>query len=207
MKVWGQAQKRGTKTIVGLYLLLVMTGCIPEFANPLPYNREDSIDDRLLHRWANREDNGDENNAIFFKRADGWYDIVFLSNANSPNSSNGLDSVIYEGYSSTIGSNSFLSFRGREKDIRNSMEKPDRNNFCLAWYVVTNDRFDLYLFSESKIHELIDDGVLKGETRTNGSSTYVVTTASPEELRTLLSTNELSLFCDVDKPWRFEKSQ
>ena len=184
-----------------------MTGCIPEFVNPLPFNKEESIDDRLLHRWANREDNGDENNAIFFKRADGWYDIVFLSNANSPTSSNGLDSVIYEGYSSTIGSNRFLSFRGREKDIRNSTEKLDRNNFSLASYVLTNDRFDLYLFSESKIHELIDGGVVKGETRTNGSSTYIMATASPEELRTLLSTNELSLFCDVDKPWRFEKSQ
>lgn len=190
--------------LASLILASLAAGCVPEFTQPLPFKADRSVDHRLLGHWTAKEDNGDENHALFFRRGDGWYDIVFITGANASAHSNGLDCTIYEGYSAMVGTNWFLSFRARPQDLQNLVKKPDRNNFMLAEYSVTDKAFVLHLFSEDKVRAMIRDGKLKGTAET--TSDLVLVTEGSQGIENALSTNNPSAFWDEDRGLNLQRS-
>ena len=174
------------KTLSCLFLLgvvLMLGSCVPEFENPLPCERVEA-DSRLLDDWRSAPNADDEQSRLaFHARSNGWYDIVFLTGVNRRSGTNGLECTIYEGFSTRVNDRSFLCLRLRQRDFADRTDAPTNYRFLIAGYKVGRQNLAIRILSESKVRNLIEAGVLQGQSGQSHTGGAVVVTSAPEALR------------------------
>lgn len=187
-------------------LLVLAAGCIPEFTNPLPPPDKLEPDRDLLGGWTQTEKSGTENQVLFYSRPTGWIDVLYLMDVNSGSKDSGLDWAVYEGYSSALKGEKFLSLRAREKDYADRRDRPEAFTYMLALYrVVSNDYLEITLFSEQKVRELVEAGALAGGVGTNRNADTVKVTASSDALKKAVEERPLGDFVDPSDVMKFER--
>ncbi len=191
----------------GLLLIpvLLTLSCVPEFENPLPRDEGAGPDTQLLGRWSAKGD-GEEDEALFYARRDGWYDILFVNKINSSSQTNGLDFSVYEGFSAAVGDDRFLCIRGRRKDFADRREQPDSYRFLLAHYrVESNDTLRVNFFSNANVEEMVRSGALAGQIKTNQFTDEVIVTAAGEAVAALVAEKGVAEFVDADDVMSFSR--
>lgn len=185
--------------------VLLALSCVPEFENGLPRQDGAGADPELLGRWSAKGD-GEEDEALFYPRPNGWYDILFIAKINSASETNGLDVSIYEGYSASVGDEKFLCIRGRRKDFADHSEPPESYRFLLAHYRIgSNDELRVNFFSSAKVEELVKSGALQGEVKTNQFTDDVIVTAPSDAVAAAIAEKGYREFVDVDDVMKFSR--
>ena len=189
-------------------LIMMGSGCVPEFKNPLPQPENLKPDAILLGNWVNKEyKKGDVEfmHVLVFARADGWMEFVEISRKESDK---GVEVYQYEGYSTSVGKDKFLCFRPLRTNPTERVEENMRNHaYWLAHYKVNRRTFHLTIFSESKIETLIEAGELKSEIVEVENIDDFTVTSSSEALTSLIAKKGVETFIDKDEVNEFSRAK
>ena len=162
-----------------LLLLIGLASCYPEFKNPIPPPPEPKADPQILGTWV-RTYKGDQSEykeqVSIFPRRNGWIDAVWIYDIDKKESTDGVNLLVLEGYSTSVNKQRFLCLRFREKDFSwrlqgedysSSDKKVGREPFTAHWiianYETPKNELVIKPFSTQRVEELIEKGKLKGE--------------------------------------------
>lgn len=192
--VW--AKCRGLLFLVSCLLLSVsLTSCYPEFKNPIPPPSELRADPQVLGTWVRTTDTSKEQLSIF-QRSTGWIDAVYINDINSTDSQKGINVLVTEGYSTSVGKQKFLCLRFRKRDFEDCDEGLGQFFFYILNYE-TPDKDSLVMrqFSIRKVEDLIKEGKLKGQVVKRGQFVDEVSvTSSSDELVQVISGEGVGAF-------------
>jgi len=197
--------------MLSLLLSISLASCYPEFKNPIPPPPKLKADQQLLGTWVRAAKVGQyesesKEQLCIFPRGSGWIDVVYIYDIDREEPADGINVLIFEGYSTSINKEKFLCLRFRKKDF-NWFQKPYSRSdkeiggvpFAAGWIIVnyetpSNDELIIKHFSIPKVEELIEKGKLKGEVvkgklfKEQGLSLDKVTvTSSSDELVEVIS--------------------
>lgn len=189
-------------------LVLALSGCIPEFENPLPPPAKLEPDAKILGNWISSGADPDNAQLSFFARDSGWVDILYVTQIGGDD---GIDTSILEGYTTTVKKDDFICFRARQKDSdgKTSTSTNSVVTYLIAQYTFPHRRsLRLAFFSDDTIAKLITSGELKGRVidRTNDVDSVIVT-ASSQELVTLISKKGVKELIDGGQVEEFKKAK
>ena len=165
-------------SILSLFLLVFLASCYPEFKNPIPPPPELKADHQILGTWVRtlKADQYEYKEQLYiFPRGSGWIDVVWIYDIDREEPADGINVLVFEGYSTSVNKQKFLCLRFREKDFNWAFQKPYSRSdkeiggvpFAAYWIIVnyeTSSKGDLVIkcFSIPKVEELIKKGKLKG---------------------------------------------
>lgn len=166
--------------ILSLLLLISLTSCCPVFKNPIPPPPELKADHQILGTWVRTFKGGQHESKeqlSIFQRSSGWIDVVYIYDIDSEGSADGINLLVFEGYSTSVNKQQFLCLRFRKKDFNWRLQEKDYSlsdkeiveaPFAAYWIIVnyeisSNDELIIKRFSTQKVEELIEEGKLKGE--------------------------------------------
>ena len=165
--------------LLSLLLSISFISCFPTFKNPIPPPTELRADHQILGTWirtykVNQSEYKEQ--LSIFSRSDGWIDVVWIYNIDKKDSTDGINLLVLEGYSSFVNKQRFLCLRVRERDFnwagqRNQGlgdKKDGEQYFTKNWIIFNyedprNDELVIKTFSTQKVEELIEKGKLKGK--------------------------------------------
>jgi hypothetical protein len=160
-------------SILSLFLLVSLASCYPEFKNPIPPPPELKADHQILGTWVITTKSGSKQQLSIFQRGSGWIDVVYIYDIHSDVSMDGINVLIFEGYSTSVNKEKFLCLRFRKKDFSWRLQEKDYSRsdkevgefpFLIVNYETpSNDELIIKHFSTQKVEELIKKGKLKGE--------------------------------------------
>ena len=205
--------------ILSILLSICFSSCYPEFKNPIPPPAELKADPQILGTWVRTYKGGQseyKEQLSIFPRRSGWIDVVWIYDIDKKESSDGINLLVLEGYSTSVNKQRFLCLRYREKDygyhFREEALNPNDNGYGEApFYIVnykTSKKSELIImpFSTQRVEELIKKDQLKGDIikdklfKEQGQSLDKVTvTSSSDELVKLISQQGAGAFI-LDDP-------
>ena len=205
--------------ILSILLSICFSSCYPEFKNPIPPPAELKADPQILGTWVRTYKGGQseyKEQLSIFPRRSGWIDVVWIYDIDKKESSDGINLLVLEGYSTSVNKQRFLCLRYREKDsgyhFRKEALNPNDNEYGEApFYIVnykTSKKSELIImpFSTQRVEELIKKDQLKGDIikdklfKEQGQSLDKVTvTSSSDELVKLISQQGAGAFI-LDDP-------
>jgi hypothetical protein len=211
--------------------LICFASCYPEFKNPIPPPAELKADPQILGNWVRtyKADQSEYKQQLsIFTRSSGWIDVVWIYDIDKKESTDGINLLVLEGYSTSVNKQRFLCLRFREKDYYNWARdhQIDRGRigreageepFTAYWFIVNyesldNDQLIIKPFSTRRVEELIEKGKLKGEAvkaelfrRPEPSLDEVTITSSSDELVEVISQQGAGAFIwdDPNDTFRF----
>jgi len=144
------------------------------FKNPIPPPAELKADPQILGTWVRtfKADQHEYKEQLsIFPRSSGWIDVVYIYDIESEGSADGINLLVFEGYSASVNKQRFLCLRFREKDFNWAHQKDYSRGgepFLGYWIIVNyeapnNDELVVKRFSTQRVGELIEKGKLKGE--------------------------------------------
>ena len=185
-----KGEKSGCFRVAHLLILMtvVFSSCAPRFKHPLPAPENLKPDHTISGQWFRKTQN-DRQQLSVFPRKDGWIDIVYIYDIESKTSEDGINVLIFEGYTTSVAERKFLCFRLRKKELLTlNKDGEDWRGFLIVNYNVSKAG-DLVVrhLSSDKLADLIKDGRLKGEIAENeiskdGYNDGVAVWSSSEEL-------------------------
>jgi len=163
-----------------LLLLISLTSCSPRFKNPIPPPPELKADSQILGTWTRtfKVDQYEYKEQLsIFPRNSGWIDVVWIYDIDRGPSTDGINLLVLEGYSTSVNKQRFLCLRFRKKDFSWILRDKDysrsdnevgASNFVVNWIIVNyetlnNGELVIKPFSTQRVEELIKKGKLKGE--------------------------------------------
>ena len=150
--------------ILSLLLIICLASCYPEFKNPIPPPPELKADHQILGTWVGTKYSGSKEQLLIFQRSSGWIDLVFIFNIDMKESKDGIDVLVFEGYSTSVNKQKFLCLRLREKDWKDRDKEVGEFLFYIFNYETpSKDEFIIKQVSIQKVKELIKEGKLKGQ--------------------------------------------
>ena len=167
--------------ILSLLLLIYLASCGPVFEHPIPPPPELKADHQIMGTWVRtfkvKEGQHESKEQLsIFQRSSGWIDVVYIYDIESEGSADGINLLVFEGYSTSVNKQKFLCLRFREKDFNwahqkdyNSSDKEVEGQPFITYWIIVNYETpingDLIIkrFSTQKVEELIEEGKLKGE--------------------------------------------
>jgi hypothetical protein len=166
--------------ILPLLLLICLASCCPVFQNPIPPPSELKADHQILGTWVRTFKGGQHESKeqlSIFQRSSGWIDVVYIYDIESEVSADGINLLVFEGYSTSVNKQQFLCLRFRKKDFNWRLQEKDCSlsdkeivgaPFAEYWIIVnyeisSNDELIIKRFSTLQVEELIKKGKLKGE--------------------------------------------
>jgi hypothetical protein len=188
--------------MLSLLLSISLASCYPEFKNPIPPPPELKADHQILGTWVRTfkaEQHEYKEQVSILQRRSGWIDVVWIYDIDREEPADGINVLIFEGYSTSVNKQRFLCLRLREKDWEGRDAKVEASRFLVFWIIVNyetpnNDELVIKPFSTQGVEELIEKGKLKGELvkgklfKEQGLSLDKVTvTSSSDELVELIS--------------------
>jgi len=182
---------------------MFVSSCYPQFENGLPVGRHLRIDKEITGSWFRSTEN-DKQQLLIYSRQDDWVDIIYIYDIESKTSRDGVNVLIFEGYTSVISKDKFLCFRLRKKDVRKTRNDAGSQefSFLIVNYNVS-DKGDLIIksFSVEKAKQLVKQGKLKGEIfeRDPAEGRFfpsVIITSSSEKLAAVLSEEGVEQFIE-----------
>jgi hypothetical protein len=207
--------------------LISLASCYPEFKNPIPPPPELKADNQILGTWVRtfKADQTEYKEQLsIFPRSSGWIDVVWIYDIDRKGPGDGINLLVFEGYSTSVNKQRFLCLRFREKDFDWAHQKDhsrgDREvagRSIVYWTIVnyeTPDSDELIIkpFSTQRVEELIEKGKLKGDvvkkewSKEQGLSLDKVTvTSSSDELVEVISKEGAGAFIwqDANDTFRF----
>jgi hypothetical protein len=200
--------------------LVFLASCYPEFKNPIPPPPELKADHQILGTWVRtlKADQHEYKEQVsIFQRRSGWIDVVWIYDIDKKEPADGINVLIFEGYSTSINKQKFLCLRFREKDWKGRDKEVGGKPFTAYWIIAnyeTPSNGDLIIkpFSTQRVEELIEKGKLKGEVvkgklfKEQGLSLDKVTvTSSSDELVELICKEgaEAFIWQDSNDTFRF----
>ncbi|MDA0577753.1 MAG: hypothetical protein O3B24_06610 [Verrucomicrobia bacterium] len=182
-------------------LSLIGAACVPEFQNPLPVAPDMRPDPALLGTWAGAVDADNGSQVSFFPRANGWMDIVHITDSNG--SVQRCDVSRYEGYSTTVEDERYLCLRvvgdpGVPVDAT--------NGYYIARYAIAPaDALAIQLFDQKSVRALIEQDALQG-TITEGEHVDTIrVTSSPARLVAAILEAGAGAFVSTNDTMRFTR--
>jgi len=185
---------KGLTKCILLGCVLLAGACLPEFRNGLPRDPGVQTYDRLAGSWYCVTEN-DRQELSIYPRKSGWVDIVYVYDIESSTSRDGINVLVFEGYSVTLGEDRLMCFRLRKKDFGKTKadSDPKQFSFLMARYSMPDEE-ELIIenFSVEKVKRLVDEGKLEGEVfeRAPAEGRFfpgVVVTSPSEKLGTVIS--------------------
>ena len=206
--------------MLSLLLSISLASCYPEFKNPITPPLELKADPQILGTWVRmyKVDQSEYKEQLsIFSRSNGWIDAVWIYDIDKKESTDGINVLIFEGYSTSINKQKFLCLRFREKDWKGRDKEVGGKPFTAYWIIAnyeTPSNGDLIIkpFSTQRVEELIEKGKLKGEVvkgklfKEQGLSLDKVTvTSSSDELVELICKEgaEAFIWQDSNDTFRF----
>ena len=167
---------------------MLSCSCAPRFKHPLPAPENLKPDRTVSGLWFRKTQN-DRQQLSVFPRKDGWVDIVYIYDIESRTSADGINVLVFEGYTTSAAERKFMCFRLREKDLHAlKQDWEDQRAFLIVNYSVSKSG-DLTIrhLSTERVADLVNDGRLKGDVAedeiTDGAfNEGVVVLSSSEEL-------------------------
>jgi len=172
--------RRSLYLMFSLVLFVALGSCCPIFKNPIPPPPELKADQQILGTWVRTAKVGQyesesKEQLCIFPRGSGWIDVVYIYDIDREEPGDGINVLIFEGYSTSVNKQKFLCLRFRKKDFNWFQKAYSRSDkeiggvpFAAGWIIVnyeTSSKGDLVIkcFSIPKVEELIENGKLKGE--------------------------------------------
>lgn len=188
-----------------LSLLLVLApSCYPVFKHPIPAPEKLKPDSKILGVWFRTVATGGEQVSVF-PRDNGWIDVVYIYGIKSKFYRDGINLLVFEGYSTSVKEHKFLCLRPRKKDLLAMGKKGDKideaNFFIVNYDLSRKGNLIVKHFPTEKIGNLINSGELSGRVSKKdldeGRLTdEVLVTASSEELVTVISEKGIGAFVE-----------
>ena len=143
---------------------VIITSCYPEFMHPIPPPKQLNPDSKILGLWFRTTEN-DKQQLSIFPRKNGWVDIVYVYDINSKTSEDGINILVFEGYTTFVEEKKFLCFRPRSKDYNKLYNKVrEKFSFIIVNYYVSDEgNLIVKHLSTDKIINLVNNGQLKGQ--------------------------------------------
>jgi hypothetical protein len=187
--------------MLSLLLLIFLASCYPQFKNPIPPPPEQKADHQILGTWVGTNESGSKEQLSIFQRSSGWIDVVYINDIDSRESKDGINVVVFEGYSTFVNKQKFLCLRFREKDWEGRDREAEDFYFLIVNYdTPSDDELIIKLLSLQKVKELIKEGKLKGEVVKRGRySDKVTVTSSSDELIEAISREGVGAFIEQDE--------
>jgi hypothetical protein len=201
--------------MLSLLLSISLASCSPIFKNPIPPPSELKADRQILGTWVRTPkvgQNGSKEQLSIFQRGSGWIDVVYIYDIDNEGSADGINVLIFEGYSTSVNKEKFLCLRFREKDFNWAFQKiysrgdqkVGSESSIVFWIIVnyetpSNDELIIKHFSIPKVEELIKKGKLKRELVKNDilkgqPLDKVLVTSSSDELVDVISREGVGAF-------------
>lgn len=165
--------------MLSLVLFVALGSCCPIFKNPIPPPPELKADHQILGTWVRTAKVGQyesKEQLSIFQRSSGWIDVVYIYDIDSEGSEDGINLLVFEGYTTSVNKQKFLCLHFREKDFNWAHQKDYSRSdkefggqpFIVYWIIVnyetpSNDELIIKHFSIPKVEELIKKGKLKRE--------------------------------------------
>ena len=185
-------------------LLVLASSCYPVFKHPIPSPEKSKPDSKILGVWFRTAAVGGEQVSVF-PRDNGWIDVVYIYGIKSKFYRDGINLLVFEGYSTSVKEHKFLCLRPRKKDLiamGRKVDKIDEINFFIVNYKLSRKgNLIVNNFPTEKIINLINSGELSGRvSKTDLAegqlSNGVEVTASSEELVTVISEKGIGAFVE-----------
>jgi len=187
-----------------VFLPVLVTSCYPLFEHPITAPKKLKPDKNILGVWFRTVAVGAEQLSVF-PRKDGWIEIVYVYGINSKFYKDGINLLVFEGYSTSVKDKKFLCLRPRTKDLLAMGRKGDTLD-QVGFYIVNYDlskKGNLIVkhFSMEKVENLINSGELSGRVAktdldegrlTDG----ILVTASSEDLVRAISEKGFKTFIE-----------
>ena len=183
--------------------LLFLTGCVPEFENPLPPPGVMKADPALLGTWKIDSDQAGEITQVsFFGRESGWMDIVFV---DGPSRYDGVDVSIFEAYTTKVNKDTFICLRPRRQDDQEQTN--EESHYLLAHYNLSQEGIlSISLFDQSAVERIIEEGLLKGEYKEiNGKRDLSKVISSSDEIASAILKKGVESFISKEDTVKFRK--
>jgi len=161
--------------ILLLLLFISLASCYPTFKHPIPPPPELKADRQILGTWVRTTKSGSKVQlSIFQRRSSGWVDVVYIYDIDSKVSRDGINVLIFEGYSTFVNKQQFLCLRLRKKDYSYRFQEKDYSHIDtkevgeFSFYIInydtpSKDELIIKHFSTQNVEKLIKEGKLKGE--------------------------------------------
>lgn len=213
--------------ILSLLLLICLASCYPVFKNPIPPPPKLKADHQILGTWVRTykaEQHEYKEQVSIFQRRSGWIDLVWIYDIDREEPTDGINVLIFEGYSTSVNKQRFLCLRFREKDSNWALQKAHSRSYSeaggepsIVYWIVNyetpnNDELVIKPFSTQRVEELIEKGKLKGEVVKNKlvkeqglSLDKVIVTSSSDELVEVISKEGAGAFVwqDANDTFRY----
>lgn len=182
-----------------LFLSICLTSCYPFFKNPLPAPADLKIDFQLSGAWILTTQSGHKQEMFVFPRSTGWFDMLYVSNIDGEDSSNGIEVSVMEGYCTSINEDKFLCLRMRKRDINGPNEKKFLPFMIINYEISKSDELNFKLFSGEKVDKLIHEGILKTETIREEMPLWItydsnIVSSSSDELKEVIAKEGVKAF-------------
>jgi len=166
-------------SMLSLLLFITLASCSPIFKNPIPPPPELKADRQILGTWVRtlKEDQQEYKEQLsIFPLGGGWIDVVYIYGIDREEPADGINLLVFEGYSTSVNKQKFLCLRFREKDFNWAHQKDYSRRgkevgghpFIVYWIIVNyetpnNGELIIKRFSTRRVEELIKEGKLKAE--------------------------------------------
>jgi hypothetical protein len=183
--------------------LLLLTGCVPEFENPLSAPKVMKADPALLGTWKiDSDEAGEITQVSFFGRESGWMDIVFV---DGPSRYDGVEVSIFEAYTANVNKDTFICLRPRKQDDQEQTN--GELKYLLAHYHLSKEGIlSVNLFDQGAVERIIEEGLLKGEYKNvNGKKDLVKVVSSSDEIASAIVEKGVESFISKEDTVKFRK--
>jgi len=186
------------------FFFVLIPSCYTGFKHPIPAPEKLKPDSKVLGVWFRTVAVGGEQVSVF-PRENGWIDVVYIYGINSKFYRDGINLLVFEGYSTTIKDHKFFCLRPRKKDLLAMGKKgeifDEAGYFILNYELSKKGNLIVKHFTTEKIGNLINSGELSGRVSkkdlAEGRLTdEVVVTASSEELVKVISDKGIGAFVE-----------
>ena len=178
---------------------IFLTSCTPEFRNPLPAPKNLMPDEEILGTWYSTPTAEDEAQVSVLPRKSGWIDVVWIYDINSHTSTDGINMLVFEGYTTSVKQHKFLCLRLRKKDLHGDKEQHDNMGYLVVHYEITQEGILLTSpLSKKSVKRLIQAGELKGTIRKQKHTEVITVTSSSKELVDVIARQGIKDFLDED---------
>lgn len=159
-------------------LSIMLSGCVVIFINPLPGSQTVGVDQRLLGRWAGKDEHGNDYSIHFEKRANSET-VVSLPDL-------GYRDPLFRVVTTEISAVNYLILR---------LDDPSNDKtYMVASYSMTGDSLTICPLNEGRIRAAIKQGKLKGKLANSLWGGATITENSKNVLAFLTSPNSKDLF-------------
>jgi len=196
------ARRFATALALAITLTPLLAGCIPTSKNPIGDTSTARLDPDLAGLWRVEPKKGEQSDEgpyyiAFAPREDGGVEVCFFGTRGGKK---GLELSLYRGFTTRVGERRFLSvsavlINGVATDVAKNKSNPPE--YFLLGYEVADGKARMGLANMAPLMQAVQKGKLKGEAKTEPTSSVALTDTS-EALGAYFSSGKLEDHFQMD---------